>query len=532
MTCPHTYPDAGWHISSFKADKFCSYPHYSQVVSVWWPPVAVRRRHALPRGAGFLRLAVPFSRRRNPPPLRYTSTRGQAPALDFADVLLAGLAPDGGLYVPDSWPRVSPDEIASFATRSYADVATDIMSRFIGDAIPKSDLAAMVEAAYRDFDHPGIAPLRQLDAGEWILELFHGPTLSFKDYALQVVGLLFDHVLRRRKLHMTVVGATSGDTGSAAIEAVRDRESITAFILHPEGRVTDVQRRQMTTVKSKNIHNVAIQGNFDDCQALVKQMFGDAAFRDRLRLTAVNSINWARVMAQVVYYFTSAAALGAPARVPAFSVPTGNFGDAFAGHVARRMGLAIPQMVIATNRNDILVRLLATGIYRKGAVFASVTPSIDIQVSSNFERLLLELEGNDPAVVKARMDGLEQSGEFKISPAALAKMRAEFDGRAVSESQTLACMREVLTSSGILIDPHTAVGVVAGRALWRERKVPMVYLSTAHPAKFPDAVAEATGGDAPLPPRLADLHQRPERFDVLPNDLAKVKAYVEARAAS
>jgi threonine synthase len=464
--------------------------------------------------------------------LRYSSTRGQAPALDFADVLLAGLAPDGGLYVPERWPLVTPSEIASFATRTYADVATDIMARFIGAAIPKSDLSTMVEAAYRDFDHPAVAPLRQLDAGEWILELFHGPTLSFKDYALQVVGLLFDYVLRRRKLHMTVVGATSGDTGSAAIEAVRDRESITAFILHPQGRVTDVQRRQMTTVRSKNIHNIAIQGTFDDCQSLVKQMFGDERFRDRMRLTAVNSINWARVMAQVVYYFTSAAALGAPARVPAFAVPTGNFGDAFAGHVARRMGLAMPRMVIATNRNNILVRLLDTGTYRKGAVFASLTPSIDIQVSSNFERLLLELEGNDPAAVRWRMAGLEQSGEFQVSAGALDRMRAEFDGRAVSESETLACMGEVLTASGILIDPHTAVGVVAGRAQRRERGVPMVYLSTANPAKFPDAVAEATRGKAPLPPRLADLHQRAERFDVLPNDLTKVKAYVEQRAAA
>jgi len=464
--------------------------------------------------------------------VRYTSTRGQAPILDFADVLLAGLAPDGGLYVPERWPTVAPAEIASFVTRPYAEVATDIMARFTEPAVPRAELAPIVATAYRDFDHPAVAPLRQLDAGEWILGMFHGPTISFKDYALQVVGLLFDHVLAQRSLHMTVVGATSGDTGSAAIEAVRDRKSITAFILHPEGRVTDVQRRQMTTVPAANIHNIAIQGTFDDCQALVKQMFGDASFRDRLRLTAVNSINWARVMAQVVYYFTASAALGAPHRVPAFAVPTGNFGDAFAGHVARRMGLAVPQMVIATNRNDILVRLLNTGRYRKGAVYASLTPSIDIQVSSNFERLLLELEGNDATAVRRHMSGFDASGEFRLSDTAMAKMRAQFDGAAVSEDDTLRCMREVESRSGLVIDPHTAVGIVAGRARRRYLGVPMVYLSTAHAAKFPEAVERATRRDAPLPARLADLHARQERFAVLPNDLRRVKAYVEERAAA
>ena len=463
--------------------------------------------------------------------MRYVSTRGSAPALDFAGVLLAGLAVDGGLYVPESWPSVSADELAGFAGRPYADVATELMARFTAPAVSTEDLAPLVADAYAGFDHAAVAPLVQIDSGEWILELFHGPTLSFKDYALQVVGRLFDHVLRRAGVHMTVVGATSGDTGSAAIDACRDRDAITAFILHPRGRVTEVQRRQMTTVTSANVHNLAIEGTFDDCQALVKAMFGDAAFRDRVRLTAVNSINWARVMAQVVYYFTTAAALGAPARTPAFAVPTGNFGDAFAGHAARRMGLAIPQLVIATNRNDILVRLLETGEYRKGAVHATVSPSIDIQVSSNFERLLFELEAGDGAVVAARMGALERSGVFALDPGALAAMRGEFDGCSVSEDETLACMEAVHAATGLVLDPHTAVGVAAGRAR-RRPGAPMVYLSTAHAAKFPEAVRRATGTSPALPPRLADLFERAERYDVLPNDLAAVQAYVSERAAA
>ncbi len=462
--------------------------------------------------------------------MRYISTRGLAPTLDFSDVLLAGLATDGGLYVPESWPTVTPAEIAGYACRPYADVAIDLMARFTEPAISRKELTPIVTAAYEQFDHPAVAPLRQLDSGEFLLELFRGPTISFKDYALVVVGRLFDHVLRQRKLHMTVVGATSGDTGSAAIEACRDRDSITAFIMHPKGRVTEVQRRQMTTVPSANVFNIAIDGTFDDCQALVKAMFGDAAFRDRMRLTAVNSINWARVMAQVVYYFTAAVALGAPARVPAFAVPTGNFGDAFAGHVARRMGLAIPQMVIATNRNDILVRLLETGVYRKDSVYASLSPSIDIQVSSNFERLLLELEGNDTTALRTRMTAFEKHGQFQLSASALAQMRSEFDGRAVSEDETLRTMREVLDRTGVVIDPHTAVGIVAGRAKRRRNDVPMVYLSTAHAAKFPDAVRQAIARDAPLPAHLADLFKRPERCDTLPNDLRRVMAYVEERA--
>ena len=463
--------------------------------------------------------------------MQYVSTRGQAPALDFAGVLLAGLAEDGGLYVPESWPAIAPAEIAAFAGRPYTEVACDLMARFTAPAIPAAALAPLVADAYAGFDHAAVAPLRQLSPDEWILELFRGPTLSFKDYALQVVGRLFDHVLQRAGLHMTVVGATSGDTGSAAIEAVRDRSSITAFILHPKGRVTSVQRRQMTTVDSPNIHNLAIEGTFDDCQALVKKMFGDAPFRIRNRLTAVNSINWARVMAQVVYYFTTAAALGAPDRVPVFSVPTGNFGDAFAGHVARRMGLAIPRLVIATNRNDILVRLLQTGEYRKGDVHATISPSIDIQVSSNFERLLFELAGGDAARVRARMLSLERDGVFAVGDRALAVMRAEFSGRAVSEDETLACMRAVWNENGDVIDPHTAVGVVAGRGAMRDGfGGPLVHLSTAHPAKFPDAVEDATGEKPQIPPRLARLLDLPERYDTLPADLAAVQAYIDQRA--
>ena len=462
--------------------------------------------------------------------MHYISTRGKAPRLDFAGVLLAGLADDGGLYVPESWPQVSAEEIKGFADRPYAEVATDLMARFTASAISAEELAPLVAEAYRDFDHPAVAPLRQLDSGEWILELFHGPTLSFKDYALQVVGRLFDAVLQTQSNRVTVVGATSGDTGSAAIEACRDRDTITAFILHPQGRITDVQRRQMTTVQAANIYNIAIEGTFDDCQAIVKQMFGDKEFRDRWKLTAVNSINWARVMAQVVYYFTTAAALGSPDHPPAFSVPTGNFGDAFAGHVARRMGLNIGQMVIATNVNDILVRLLADGEYRKGPVHATLSPSIDIQVSSNFERLLFELSADDGDIVAKLMDDLDNDGVFKISDAAMARMRGQFDGRRASEDEILACMAQVNDTSGIQVDPHTAVGIIAGRAHRRDGNGAMVYLSTAHPAKFPEAMARAIGTPSILPPRLADLHERTESFDVLPNDLAAVQAYVAERS--
>ena len=462
--------------------------------------------------------------------MRYVSTRGRAPELDFAGVLLVGLAEDGGLYVPSSWPTVGDNEIAGFAGRPYTNVATELMARFTEPAISAADLAPMVDDAYRGFDDPAVAPLRRLSDGEWVLELFHGPTLSFKDYALQVVGRLFDYVLRRAGLHMTVVGATSGDTGSAAIEAVRGRESITAFILHPKGRVTDVQRRQMTTVDAANVHNVALDGTFDDCQALVKRMFGDAPFRDRLRLTAVNSINWARVMAQVVYYFTTAAALGAPKLAPSFSVPTGNFGDAFAGRVAWRMGLGIKRLVIATNRNDILVRLLENGEYRKGQVHATMSPSIDIQVSSNFERLLLELEDGNGERVAARMAALDEHGAFALAEGAVAAMRRQFSGRSVSESETVACMREVAETTGDVVDPHTAVGIVAGRDARPPH--PVVYLSTAHPCKFPDAVRAATGRIPSIPVRLGDLMTRPERYDVLPNDLAAVQAYVDERAAA
>ncbi len=463
--------------------------------------------------------------------MRYVSTRGKAPPLDFAGVLLAGLAEDGGLYVPETWPKISTSEATSFEGQPYSQVATNLMARFTESSIHAGDLEAIIDEAYRDFFHPEVAPLRNISPTESVLELFHGPTLSFKDYALQVVGRLFDHVLQRAGLHMTVVGATSGDTGSAAIEAVQGRDSITAFILHPKGRVTSVQRRQMTTVNSKNIHNIAIEGTFDDCQALVKKMFGDVKFRKKLRLTAVNSINWARVMAQVVYYFTTFASMSDKSHVPSFSVPTGNFGDAFAGHVARRMGLLIPKIVIATNQNDILVRLLQTGEYRKGDVHATISPSIDIQVSSNFERLLFELaDGNSDKVV-SRMKMLEDSGMFVVGEKALEKMRNEFSGRAVSESETLGCMREFWETNNYIIDPHTAVGIVAGRADSRINKDQhMVYLSTAHPAKFPDAVFDATGINPDLPEHMSDLMLKDESYDILPNDQNIVQSYINGLA--
>ncbi len=460
--------------------------------------------------------------------MKYVSTRGEAPALGFEDVLLTGLARDGGLYVPESFPVFSTAELDGMAGMSYADLALRVMLPFVEDDIPESEFAELIVEAYAGFDHRAVAPLRQLDANEWLMELFHGPTLAFKDFALQLLGRLLDRTLTRRGQRATIVGATSGDTGSAAIEACRDRAAIDIFILHPEGRVSDVQRRQMTTVTSANVHNIAIQGTFDDCQALVKAMFNNLEFRDEMRLSAVNSINWARVMAQIVYYFHAGLAVGAPARSVAFSVPTGNFGDVFAGYCASEMGLPVEQLVVATNRNDILARFFQSGAYKKGDVHPTMSPSMDIQVSSNFERLLFDMEGRDGSRVRALMAALDQSGEFEVGDEALAETAKLFDGEAVSEDATLQEIGAVAEQTGQAIDPHGAVGVAAGRRVRRDRSLPMISLATAHPAKFPDAVERATGTRPQLPPRLADLHQRPERFEVLPNDLAAVMATVRA----
>ena len=464
--------------------------------------------------------------------MNYVSTRGEAPVLGFEEVLLAGLARDGGLYVPEAWPELSSETIAGFAGRPYAEVAFEVMSPFIGGAVADDDLKAMIDDAYATFGHQAVAPLKQLASGSWLLELFHGPTLAFKDVAMQILARLMDDALSRRGRRATIVGATSGDTGGAAIEAFRGREAVDIFILHPHGRVSDVQRRQMTTVAEDNVHNIAIEGDFDDCQAIVKALFNHHEFRDRMVLAGVNSINWARIMAQIVYYFTSAVALGAPHRPVSFTVPTGNFGDIFAGYVAGRMGLPIDRLVVATNVNDILSRVIASGRYQKDKVVATTSPSMDIQVSSNFERLLFEVYGREGGAIRSLMDGLGQSGAFTVGETELARIREDFDAGHTDEAQTSECIARTLAQTGELVDPHTAVGLeVASRAFASGvPDVPMITLATAHPAKFPDAVSKASGRVPKLPDRLADLHDREERYSVLPNDITDVEKFIESHA--
>jgi len=463
--------------------------------------------------------------------LRYVSTRGAAPALAFDDVLLAGLARDGGLYLPERWPRLSPGDLRSLHGLSYPELALRLMQPFLGGRLAEDSFGALVREAYDSFDHRAVLPLKQLGAAEWLLELFHGPTLAFKDVALQLIGRLFDHVLKRRGERVVIVGATSGDTGSAAIEACRGREAIDIFILHPRGRVSEVQRRQMTTVLAPNVWNIAIEGSFDDCQDLVKAMFNDQSFRDSMRLSAVNSINWARIMAQIPYYVWAAVALGAPDREVAFAVPTGNFGNVYAAYAAREMGLPVSQLVIGSNRNDILTRFLEQGIMEIRAVVPTLSPSMDIQVSSNFERLLFDLLGRDGGKLADAMVRMRAEGRLKLDEQAWRAARQFFSGHRLDDEATKRAMAEVHRETGELIDPHTAIGIMAGRAERRDPAVSMVALATAHPAKFPDAVAAATGVRPPLPPRLADLFARPERFTTLPNQLAAVEGFVRARVA-
>ncbi len=460
---------------------------------------------------------------------KYISTRGEAPVLSFTDTLMAGLANDGGLYLPETYPRFATGEIAAFAGWTYAQVAEAVISRFVGADIEAKTLKSMIEAAYASFRHKAIAPLAQIDDHLFVLELFHGPTLAFKDVAMQLLGRLTDHVLRARRQHATVVGATSGDTGAAAIEAFRGLGHADVFILYPHGRVSDVQRRQMTTVQSDNVHVIALEGTFDDAQAILKGLFQHRGFRDSFSLTGVNSINWARVMAQIVYYFTSAVALGAPHRPVSFAVPTGNFGDILAGYIAKRMGLPIEQLIIATNTNDILARTLSTGTYELKNVEATQSPSMDIQVSSNFERLLFDAYGRDAAAIRRLMASLQQSGRFRLDDAPLAAIRAEFGALKVDETETTAEIARVFSDTGTLIDPHTAIGVHAARAaLARNPSVPVVALGTAHAAKFPDAIEKATGQRPSLPAHLADLFDREERFTVLPNDQTAVETFIRA----
>jgi threonine synthase len=461
--------------------------------------------------------------------MQYLSTRGKAAALGFCDVLLAGLAGDGGLFVPVTWPQMSPAAIAGLAGCPYSDAAFDIIRPFIGGEIPDGDLRQMCVSAYAGFRHEAVAPLVQLGPNQWVLELFHGPTLAFKDIAMQLMARLMDHVLQARGRRVTIVGATSGDTGAASIEAFRGRDKVDLFILFPEGRISPIQQKQMTTTGAANVHAIAVRGTFDDCQAIVKAMFGNAAFRDRVGLAGVNSINWARILGQIVYYFTAAVALGAPTRPVSFAVPTGNFGDVFAGYVAKRMGLPLSRLVIATNVNDILVRTLQTGEYRVGKVAATTSPSMDIQVSSNFERLLFEVYDREGAAVAGLMDELARSGGFALSQGALDRIRADFDAGRADEAETATVIRDTYARTGFLADPHTAVGLAVGRRFMRP-EVPIIALATAHPAKFPDAVRAAAGIDAKLPERLAGILDRPERFTTLANDRKAVEDHIIAHS--
>ncbi|MER8500269.1 threonine synthase [Mesorhizobium sp. M0204] len=457
--------------------------------------------------------------------MQYVSTRGEAPALGFSDAVLAGLARDGGLYLPSAWPHFSAAEIRAMRGLAYPDLAIRVLSPFLGGEIAAPVFERLVREAYATFRHEAVCPLVQTGPNSFVLELFHGPTLAFKDVAMQLLARLMDYVLAERDQRATIVGATSGDTGGAAIDAFAGRNRTDIFVLFPHGRVSPVQQRQMTTSTAANVHALAIEGNFDDCQGLVKDMFNDHGFRDRVSLSGVNSINWARIMAQIVYYFSSALSLGAPDRPVSFTVPTGNFGDIFAGYAAKKMGLPIERLIIATNDNDILARTLATGEYRMKGVFSTTSPSMDIQVSSNFERLLFEASGRDASTVRRYMNGLKQSGAFTIEAGEIAKIRSEFDAGRATMDEVAASIRTTLAASGYLLDPHTAaaVHVAAGKAAG---EVPMVVLGTAHPAKFPAAVEAASGVSPALPAWLGGLMSAEEKYTVLPSDLKMVEDYL------
>ncbi|MDH3606351.1 MAG: threonine synthase [Acidimicrobiia bacterium] len=463
--------------------------------------------------------------------MRYESTRGSGGTRGFSDVLLEGLAPDGGLYVPVELPLLNEAALRSFAGQSFAEVATQVMLPYVTPDYEPDEFAALVERSYENFDHPDVAPLRVLNqaTGEWLLELFWGPTLAFKDVALQLLGNLFERELTAKSREVTIIGATSGDTGSAAIEAMRGREGIQLFMLHPRGRVSEIQRLQMTTVDAPNIYNLAIEGTFDDCQDLVKAMFADTEFRERHTLSAVNSINWARVMAQTVYYVTAAVGLGAPSSPVAFSVPTGNFGNIYAGHIAREMGVPISQLILATNVNDILTRAFETGSLQLSDVIATASPAMDIQVSSNFERLLFELLGRDGPALSALMERFRLLGHIELTPDVLEAFQELFDAMSLDDEATSHVIAEVYDQAGVILDPHTAVGVGVGRAVRADPEVPLVMLACAHAAKFPETV-EGALGERPLQPnRLQALAGLPERIDVLPNDLEAVQAFIDER---
>ncbi len=465
--------------------------------------------------------------------MKYQSTRGSAQALDFEQVTLAGLASDGGLYLPEEWPQFSPDKIRSLAGLSYVDTAVAVMEPFVAGSLTADELRELCTAAYGRFAHNAVTPLVQLDHRQWMLELFHGPTLAFKDVALQLLGLLFEKFLSRRDDHITIVGATSGDTGSAAIDAVAGREKIDIFMLHPDGRVSDVQRRQMTTVLAPNVHNIAIDGSFDDAQALVKAMFNDAGFRAKYKLSAVNSINWARLMAQVVYYFYAAVRLGAPDREVAFSVPTGNFGDVFAGYVAAKMGLPVARLIVATNVNDILYRALSDGDYSQGEVVPTATPSMDIQVSSNFERLLFDAGGRDGLALAEQMRGFEATKGMRLTNAQRQGAASLFTAHRVDADSMNLALRWAYDGAGQVIDPHSAVGLSAALAVEDlAADIPIVTLATAHAGKFRDAVERATGVRPGLPQRVGTLFDREESYDRLPASFDAIADYIAERATT
>ena len=456
--------------------------------------------------------------------MRYVSTRGKAPPLDFESAMLAGLASDGGLYVPERWPRFSEADIAGFSGLTYEETAFRVMKPFVGESVSDANLRDYVERSYEGFGHAARCPLAQIEPNVFLLELFHGPTLAFKDFAMQLVARLFQAALSRRGERATIIGATSGDTGSAAIEAFRGLESVSVFILFPEGRVSEVQRRQMTTPRDSNVHALAVRGDFDDCQARVKDMFNDARFRREMSLAGINSINWARVAAQMVYYFASASALGAPARKVSFTVPTGNFGDIFAGHAARASGLPIERLVLATNQNDILDRAIGSGHYRTADVKPSISPSMDIQVSSNFERALFEACGRDGNAIAGMMARLASEGGFEIAEPALTWLRERFASGTCTEAETIETIAKTFRRSGAVVCPHTAVGIkVASNQGASRGTAPMVSLATAHPAKFPEAVERAIGISPKLPARFDGIHRAAERVHSVDNDIDEIK---------
>lgn len=460
--------------------------------------------------------------------MKYISTRGQGQSKDFQEVLLAGLADDGGLYVPETLPHFSTEKIRALKGLPYNQLAFEIIHPFVGGTIADDKLKQMINESYDEFSHQAVAPLQQLGSNQWVMELFHGPTLAFKDFALQLLGRLLNHVLTERNERAVVLGATSGDTGSAAIEGCRHSDHLEIFILHPYQRVSEVQRRQMTTVLDSNVHNIAIHGNFDDCQDMVKRCFADQSFLpENTRLVAVNSINWARIMAQIVYYFHAALALGAPDQPVSFSVPTGNFGDIFAGYIARGMGLPVEKLIVATNNNDILHRFFQSNDYRKDELHQTLSPSMDIMVSSNFERLLFDMHNRDGIAMAELMSNFQETGSIRVNEQTWQEIKTLFDSSRSDDQQVCDTISSLHRKTGYLADPHTATAIRATEELELAQETPVVTLATAHPVKFPEAIIKAELDTPALPDHMADLLEREERYTILENDLTILKTYIE-----